>query len=305
MAKLRRNHAQRGGNSSGILPKAGIFAALLGLLYVAFTNVDGLTELFDTGDDYTEQVEDAPDRDIFYLPTSTTGEVIYHDFYTLSYDETHEQAEWVAYELTRSRLNQDWVERSNDFRTDPQVRRGSAQWDDYLHSGYDRGHLVPAADMAFNQTAMSETFYMSNISPQDRKFNGGIWRELEELTRDWAKQFGKLYVVSGPILSENDKKRIGKSNRVTVPSSYYKVLLDLSERDPKAIAFLLPNQPSDQPVTDYAVPVDAVEAITGVDFFPELLEPTLEQELESNFSLRDWRTNERKYRLRVEKWNNR
>ena len=304
MAKLRRNHQQRGGNSSGILSKAGIFAALLGVLYLAFTNVEGLSEWFTEGD-YTEQAEDAPDAELFYLPTSTTGEVIYHDFYTLSYDETHEQAEWVAYELTRSRLNQDWVERSNDFRTDPQVRRGSAQWDDYLHSGYDRGHLVPAADMAFNQTAMSETFYMSNISPQNRKFNGGIWRELEELTRDWAKQFGKLYVVSGPVLGENDKKRIGKSNRVTVPSSYYKVLLDLSERDPKAIAFLLPNKASDQPVTDYAVPVDAVEAITGIDFFPELLEPALEDELEREFNLGDWRTNERKYRLRVEKWNNR
>ena len=304
MAKLRRNHQQRGGNSSGILSKAGIFAALLGVLYLAFTNVEGLSEWFTEGD-YTEQAEDAPDAELFYLPTSTTGEVIYHDFYTLSYDETHEQAEWVAYELTRSRLNQDWVERSNDFRTDPKVRDGSAQWDDYLHTGYDRGHLVPAADMAFNQTAMSETFYMSNISPQDPKFNGGIWRELEELTRDWAKRFGKLYVVSGPVLGPNDKKTIGKSNRVTVPASYYKVLLDLSPDDPKAIGFLLPNRSSDEPVHEYAVPVDAIEAMTGIDFFGELLEPGLEAELERNFRLGEWETNERRYNLRVKKWNKR
>ena len=99
------------------------------------------------------------------LPTSTTGQVVTHTFYTLSYSEPHEQAEWVFYELTPALVNGS-TPRKDDFRPDPLVSTTSAQLSDYRGSGFDRGHLCPAGDMKINHTAMSETFFMSNMSPQ-------------------------------------------------------------------------------------------------------------------------------------------
>ena len=238
----------------------------------------------------------------YYLPNTKNGKVIHHEHYALSYDENHEQAEWVAYELTKNDLRKPNVKRTNNFRPDPKVRSKSANDNDYRGSGYDRGHLVPAADMAFTKEAMSETFFMSNISPQVRAFNQGIWRELEELTRDWAYKSKHLYVVSGPIFG-NSREHVGY-NRVTIPDGYFKVLLDLAEPEKKGIAFIIPNEKSSERLNQFATSIDEAEAQTGFDFFPELLEPELEKDLESNFNVKKWPTNEKKYNLRINKWNN-
>jgi len=144
---------------------------------------------------------------------------------------------------------------------------------------------------------------MSNVAPQVRAFNMGIWRELEELTRDWAKKFRHLYVVSGPVLTERPIDWIG-DNEVAVPARFYKVLLDLSEPEYKAIAWIIPNEESDKPLTEYATTVDEVERLTGIDFFPELMDEALEAELEGHFDNDLWRLNPKKYDLRVKKWNN-
>ena len=109
------------------------------------------------------------------LPISTTGEIVKHKYYTLSYSEKNEQAEWVFYLLTKAN-SVGAVERGNNFRPDPSVPTGSASLLDYRNSGYDKGHLCPAADMSFNAQAMSETFYLSNMSPQVPSFNRGIWK---------------------------------------------------------------------------------------------------------------------------------
>ncbi len=239
----------------------------------------------------------------FYLPASPgQGPIIRHRYFTLAYNEEHEQAGWVAYILTREELEQPWQERPDRFEEDPAVPTGSATWYDYRGSGYDRGHLVPAADRAFSREAIEETFLMSNISPQEHHFNGGIWRELEELTRNWAKRNGKLYVVSGPLLNGRDKGRIGE-NEVTVPAAFFKVLLDLSEPELKSIAFLLPNEISYAPLADYAVTIDSVEARTGIDFFPELMTPELEAELEATYDLKRWPFSSEKYQRRINQWN--
>src|SRR6056297_2800745 len=158
-----------------------------------------------------------------FLPTSTTGQVVEHTHYTLSYDEQHEQAEWVAYELTASEVNGSY-DRTDNFRKDPKVSTGSASLSDFKGSGYDRGHLAPAGDMSFSYTAMSESFYLSNMSPQEASFNRGIWRQLESQVRDWAQNNGSVYVVTGGIL-DGSYQDIGP-NDVTVPSDYYKVILD-------------------------------------------------------------------------------
>jgi len=239
----------------------------------------------------------------YYLPVAPDqGSLIRHRYFTLAYREEHEQAGWVAYILTREELEQPWVRRSDRFEEDPKVTTGSATWYDYRGSGYDRGHVVPAADRAFSREAMEETFLMSNISPQEHHFNGGIWRELEELTRNWAKRNGKLYVVSGPVLNQKSNGRIG-DNGVTVPAAFFKVLLDLSEPELKGIAFLLPNEISFAPLADYAVSIDSVEAYTGIDFFPELMTPELEKALEASFALKSWPFSPEKYQRRINKWN--
>jgi len=231
-----------------------------------------------------------------YLPTSTTGQVIQHSHFTLSYSEKYEQAEWVAYELTPDELR-NVAEREDNFREDPKVLTGSASTDDYRRSGYDRGHLAPAGDMGFSEEAMSESFFMSNMSPQNRSFNRGVWRSLESQTRDWAAEDGSLYVVTGGVLTEIGKT-IGQKNKVGVPKYYYKILFDieapgldghsLDGHRMKAIAFLLPNKGSDAPLSEFVVSIDSVENMTGIDFFPALPDE-LEEKLESDVRINGWK----------------
>lgn len=211
--------------------------------------------------------------------------VIVHANYTLQYDERYEQADWVAYELTRKEA-EGTVKRKDDFRSDPFVITGSADLSDYWHSGFDRGHLAPAGDMKFSPKAMDESFYMSNISPQHPGFNRGIWKELEEMVRKWAEEDGSLYVVSGPVLDKPYYPTIGK-DKVAVPEYYYKVLLDDREPEIKGIGFVIPNKKCHDPVQDYAMSIDKVEKITGLDFFPKLPD-TEEEDIESHVDLKLW-----------------
>lgn len=287
-----------------MIAKVGIFSVIIGLLYFAFQKFSGKQpEPEEPVKEDVENVEAAPVENIYYLPTSTTGVIVQHKYYALSYLEKYEIAEWVAWELTADRLNQEWVERSNNFRPDPKVASGSAVPDDYRNTRFDRGHLAPAADMAFSEEAMSETFYLSNIAPQDPAFNKGVWRELEELTRDWAKRFKHLYVVTGPVFNAPIKFWIGE-NQVAVAPAFYRVLLDLDEPEKKAIAFIVPNALSTERIETYATNIDEVENLTGIDFFSNLIEDALEEQLESSFDMSLWKTNDKKFQIRVEKWNN-
>jgi endonuclease G len=200
------------------------------------------------------------------LPTSTTGQIIKHTYYTLSYSEPNEQAEWVYYELTPAFVNGSQP-RKDEFRPDPMVSTGSAQLSDYRGSGYDRGHLCPAADMKLNATSMSETFFLSNMSPQDPSFNRGIWESLEATVRSWAITEGMIYVVTAGVLTSN-KGKIGASG-VTVPQYYYKVIY-APKGQGKMIALVLPNEKGTKQLPEYVVSVDYVESLTGIDFFPTL-----------------------------------
>jgi len=307
MAKFRTNHQKSSKKeSSGMVAKVGMFAVLMGIVYWGFQKFMGnapkpvLTEEVVKAD--VQDVEATGTDSIFYLPTNPNGAIVQHKYYALSYVEKYELPEWCAYELTADRLNTEWVERSDNFRPDPKVETGSSTLEDYRRSKYDRGHIVPAADMAFSQEAMSETFLMSNISPQESGFNKGVWRELEELTRDWAKRFKHLYVVTGPVLSQPIKFWIGES-QVAVAPSFYKVLLDLNEPEVKAIGFIVPNETSTERIEAFAVSVDQVEQLTGINFFQNLMEPGLEQELEANFDVSLWKSNEKKFQRRVQEWN--
>ncbi len=219
------------------------------------------------------------------IPATQTGDVIInHTGYSLLYNEKHEQASWVAYELTEKETNK-LFERSDKFLVDPKVSTGSATSADYKESGYDRGHLAPAADMSWSELTMVESFYYSNMSPQLPGFNRGIWKSLEELVRSWAIENNSIYVVTGPVLSSG-LKTIGV-NGVSVPNYYYKVILDYSESSTKAIGFILPNQSSDRQLQEFAVSVDSVEKVTGIDFY-YLLPDDQEASLESSVCVSCW-----------------
>jgi len=238
-----------------------------------------------------------------FLPTSTTGQVVEHQYYTLSYSEDHEQAEWVAYELTKKSIQAPNVERTDYFEKDFKVSTRSAVHKDYSGSGYSRGHIAPAGDMAFNTTAMEESFFMSNMSPQVRNFNGGIWRELEETVRDWAYKNEKVYIVTGPVLTRGIVKKIGQ-NKVSVPSQFYKIIVDYTKPEIKSIAFLIPNEMSDKRLEDYVVSIDSIEELTEINFFADFFTEVEDEKLESSTSIDGWNFNENKYKTRVKYWNN-
>ncbi|WP_300566202.1 DNA/RNA non-specific endonuclease [Flavobacterium sp.] len=223
------------------------------------------------------------DKD-YYLPTSTTHEVIKHKFYTLSYSEENEQAEWVAYELKKDQLSHSNLERPF-FIDDPEVETGSASWKNYKRSGYDKGHLCPAGDRRFSREAFNETFYTSNISPQLNDFNAGIWNNLEQKTRYWAAKYDGVYVVTGGVLNGN-LKTIGKEH-VAVPKYFYKILLDNSRGEYKTIAFLVPHEDSERPLNQFVVSIDAIEKMTGIDFFSKLPD-AIENKLEKTSDYKGW-----------------
>jgi len=219
------------------------------------------------------------------LPAIPKGaQVVHHLGYSLLYNEQHECPSWVAYELT-AQETQRAFERTNKFLQDPFVASETADDYDYKGSGFDRGHLAPAADMGWSEVAMKESFYYSNMSPQVPGFNRGIWKKLEELVREWAQEYKAIFVVTGPLLHEG-LPTIGH-NDVSVPKYYYKVLLDYSDPEIKGIGFILPNASSGEQLSQYAVSIDSVEKVTGINFFP-LLPDNLERTIEKTVCVECW-----------------
>ncbi|MEO0526034.1 MAG: DNA/RNA non-specific endonuclease [Bacteroidota bacterium] len=218
------------------------------------------------------------------LPSSTTGVIVEHTNYSLSYNETYEQAEWVAYALKKNHLTNDDRKRPY-FIEDPKVRTKSADWRNYRGSGYDRGHLCPAGDRRFSEYAYKETFYTSNISPQNNDFNAGIWNRLEQKVRYWAKKYDNLFVITAGVL-EKGLSTIGDED-VAVPEYYYKIVFVGNLDNPRMLGFLMPHKESTAPLQNFVVPIDEIEHMTGIDFFGYLPD-SLEKKLESTVNLKGW-----------------
>ncbi|MEZ4853613.1 DNA/RNA non-specific endonuclease [Flavobacterium sp.] len=217
-----------------------------------------------------------------YLPESTTHAVYEHTGYTLSYAENFEQAEWVAYELNDSDLKNVNYNRPY-FEVDEMVKTGAAHWRNYKKSGYNKGHLCPAGDRKKNFNLYEETFLTSNIAPQTYEFNSGVWNRLEQKVRYWATKYDGLYVVTAGVLTP-DLPTIGYEN-VAVPNYFYKVLLTKDKK--RMIGFLIPHKDSNKPLYNFVVPVDTIEKLTGIDFFPEL-DDALENRLEAASDYKGW-----------------
>ena len=220
------------------------------------------------------------------LQTARPQQVIEHLGYTVSYHPTWRIPNWVAYELTAEEVNGD-LGRSDKFLPDPMVEGDPVVTKDYSHSGYDRGHMAPAADMKWSEQAMKESFYMTNICPQNHNNNAGDWKDLEMLVRDLASTYDHIYICCGPIVTDTTMT-IGVERPIVVPQAFYKVLLRRkAEGDWSAIGFVMPNAAGNQPLMTYMLPVDRVEQMTGIDFFPALPD-SIESIVEADFTISDW-----------------
>jgi endonuclease G len=211
-------------------------------------------------------------------------EIIRHEGFVVSYNPELRLANWVAWALTAEEAQGGVAERTDDFRPDPNLKGASAQTGDYKNSGYDRGHLAPAGDMGWSEAAMRESFYLTNICPQSPNLNRGLWRVVEERCREWAREYGVVLIVSGPV-AQAGGERIG-GNGVAVPQFFYKVICRLSDNKYHGIAFLLENRAYGK--TDWrelAIPIDSVEEVTGLDFFsllPDREEEAMERTVEAD-----------------------
>jgi len=221
----------------------------------------------------------------FFLPSlSSQGKVIRRAAYTLQYNSKHRQPDWVMYQLTRARAEGTLAAPEN-WRADKETGANPVQPSDLQGSGYDRGLIVPAGDLRWSKAAAADAYLMSNVSPMKSAFRRGLWAELEKLTRQWAVQNEEVYVIAGPVLKENLPK-VGKSG-ISAPEYFFKVILDNREPDLKAIAFILPNESTKQPLMSYAASIDKVEEATSLNLFPGLPDQ-VENALESKVNISGW-----------------
>ncbi len=260
-----------------------IYSILIILCIIGFW----IFENFYTPDSYSDPAKKgkATNFETDFLPSSSSGKVIEHNYYMLSYSEPHEQAEWVAYTLKREHLTND-DRRRPYFIEDPKVSTKSADWRNYRGSGYDRGHLCPAGDRRFSEYAYNETFYTSNIAPQDKDFNAGVWNRLEQQVRQWCKSYGELHIITGGVLEEG-LQEIGDED-VTVPNHFFKVVFRKKEGRFKVLAFLFPHKESQAPLKDFLISIDQLEQTTGLDFF-EKVEKQRQDKLESVINTKGWK----------------
>ena len=217
---------------------------------------------------------------------TTESQVIEHIGYTVSYNKRLRNPNWVAYELTAAEAKGK-EPRNGDFIPDPEVNGPQATDDDYRSSGWDRGHLAPAADMKWSEQAMKESFYLSNIAPQNNNLNRGVWKSIEELTREVADRYENVLVVTGPAFrSPKGKGTIGK-NKVVIPDAFYKVLL-IDDNGYKGIGFWCENVAGKKKLKTYARSIDEIEELTGLDFFHRLPDE-IEEKVESVYDWNVWK----------------
>ena len=222
---------------------------------------------------------DTSRMEIPVMPEEKQGQIIQRTGYTLAYDAKNKTPQWEAWELTDQETRGKEA-RTNDFQPDPEVIGTKVVTYDYSGSGYDRGHMAPAGDMKWSKQAMQESFYMTNICPQDHNLNTEDWNDLEMKSREWARRYGKVHIVCGPIYKGIRNEYIGE-HRVKVPDAFFKVILIDDARKSYALGFLFENKAGERPLKEYLVSVDEIERITGMDFFsvlPDNLEDRLEAE---------------------------
>lgn len=214
--------------------------------------------------------------------------MLYKKNYTVSYNITTFCPNYVAWHLTPERVNGS-VSRTNNFHPDESLDfELQVVSSDYSNSGLDRGHMCPAADNKDSRESMEDSFTLTNICPQNRSLNAGPWNDLEIQCRNWVLQYDDLYIVCGPIFESNTPNTIGKEGRmrIAVPDKFFKVVLRMGDK-PQAIGFIYDNTQEGRSMRTASLSVDAVEEITGIDFYPALPD-NIENEIESEHNPQAW-----------------
>ncbi|XP_026865780.2 endonuclease G, mitochondrial isoform X2 [Electrophorus electricus] len=206
--------------------------------------------------------------------------------YVMSYDPRNRTAAWVI-----ERLNAETVRGASErgacaFREDDSVHAyHRARNADYRGSGFDRGHLAAAANHKWSQKAMDDTFYLSNVAPQNPHLNQNAWNNLEKHCRALTKHYENVFVCSGPLYlprQEPDGKMyvkyqvIGKSH-VAVPTHFFKVVILETQRGGVELRpYVMPNAPVDDkiPLERFLVPIESIERASGLLFVPNILHNT-------------------------------
>ena len=212
---------------------------------------------------------------------SDSEDIVRHIGYTASYNHQTLCPDWVAWELTAEELD-GAADGQYPFSRDPDVKFPKASREDYSNSGWDKGHMAPRADMKWSHQALEESYYFTNICPQDHEMNSQAWRKIEELTRRMARRFGSVLVVCGPIYDSVERRHIGPAC-VHVPDRFFKALAFESNGEWYAVGFLVDNDHQSRSPRSYAVPVDSIEAVIGRNVFPHLSE-----DVESTYNWNKW-----------------
>ncbi len=218
------------------------------------------------------------------MPSGLTSQIKEYTGFTLSFNKDNRTPNYVVWELLGTEVSNE-VSRSDNFWQDPDIV-GCTKHSDYTRSGYDRGHMCPAADQKWSDKAMNDCFVMANMCPQLHDLNAGAWETLESKERIWAKRDSAIMIIAGPIYTEDDNKYF-ESSKVRVPGAFFKVLLAPYLDEPRGIAFVYPHMKCPGNMQDYATTIDEVEKITGFDFFTDLPDD-IENKVESTYSFTEW-----------------
>lgn len=213
---------------------------------------------------------------------------ISHRAYTLSYNFNHRVPNWVYHRVSRENLKNSCTKRKDKFKADPELVKNqlpAVTERDYKNTGFDRGHMAPSADMAWDAEVNAESFFMTNMSPQTANLNQKAWNNLENRIRLWACGHGELRVYTGPILKEGLNRL---NSCVSVPEQFYKVILSYKDNKYRGIAFIYNQTDSGDPYREKAVSIRAVESVTGIDFFKDEFAPAVQNSFEKEFDWSDW-----------------
>lgn len=215
-----------------------------------------------------------------------TSEIMLHrKAYTTSYNKQTRTPNWVAWTLTREHSRGDLLRDSMRFEEDPDVPTPRATYQDFYNSRYDRGHMCPAGDNKWDHEAMSESFLLTNICPQNHGLNEHDWNDLEMQCRTWARRHGEVTIVCGPLFEDDEPRLIGR-NKVRVPTGFFK-LVYCATPEPRTLAFVFENRGGSQPWRKQLCTVDEVEQRTGFNFFNDLPD-AVEDVIESESDLDEW-----------------
>lgn len=225
-------------------------------------------------------------KSLLELPAILDSDIVLvYSGFVINYNTQYLIPNWVAYELTAEEV-EGKIPRAKGFSMDLDFSRRQATREDYSHSGWDKGHMAPAADMKWSLGAMNESFYLTNVCPQNHELNGKDWHILEKIIRDWALKYGTLWIVCGPYIYSNKYGAIGE-NKVMVPDGFFKAILRFDGSNYQSIAFVFENDSKNQPLQNAVVSVNDVEALIGYDLFVNL-DNHFEEDIESQANFGDW-----------------